>query len=107
MCSDDFLALSKTDLEFTQHINKLYDDLDGEEYGATEIRRDIYLIESRSKKISGLINLSDKPYTLNTDSPNTESAGFSKGTWLVDHRLTTADKSQLCFARRSVSICKG
>jgi len=106
MCSDDFLALSKTDLDFTRRINKLYDELDGEEYGATEIRRDIYLIESRSGKISGLINLSDKPYILKIDMYNTESAIFSEGTWLVDHRLNGSNKNQLCFARRSISICR-
>jgi len=81
MCSDNFSALCKTDLSLIKRIHYLYDGLEGDEYGATTLEKDVFLLESRSGKISGLINLKDKPFRLPADSRY-----FSGSTWLVDHR---------------------
>jgi alpha-galactosidase len=81
MCSDNFSALCKTDLSLIKRINNLSDGLEGDEYGATALEKDVFLLESRSGKISGLINLRNKPFRLPADSEL-----FSGGTWLVDHR---------------------
>jgi alpha-galactosidase len=81
MCSDNFSALCKTDFSLIKRMHYLYDGLEGDEYGATALEKDVFLLESRSGKISGLINLKDKPFHLPADSGH-----FSGGTWLVDHR---------------------
>jgi alpha-galactosidase len=81
MCSDNFLALCEADLSLIKRIQNLYERLEGDEYGATALEKDVFLLESRSGKISGFINLRNKPFRLPA-----ESGLFSGGTWLVDHR---------------------
>jgi alpha-galactosidase len=61
MFSDDPAALGAEDLALTARINGLYDQLDGDEYGAVLLERDVYRLESRSGKIRGIINLSRRP----------------------------------------------
>jgi alpha-galactosidase len=98
MCSDNFLSLTRTDLSFAKRINGLYDALAGDEYGPSGLARKVFLLESRSGKITGLINLSDKSFFYDADGR------FSGAAWLVDHRLPA--KGRLCFAPRSVSIAR-
>ena len=95
LCSDDFFALHKTDLSFAETINELYSKLSKEEYGALYLKKDVYRLESRSGKVSGIINLSDIPYL------EKDSEGFSGGQWLVDRRLK---RDGFIFAPRSISI---
>ena len=101
MCSDDFLSLNEADLSFTRRIHKLYEKLEGDEYGAAFLRKDVYALFCRSGNVIGLINLTNKPCFL-TEYTNR----FTGGTWLVDHRLYLERKDSLCFAPRSVSIYK-
>ena len=99
MCSDNFHSLNESDFAFTKKINSLYDKLDGDEYGPVGLDKNVFLLESRSGNISGIINLSDKPYELESNKEY-----FLKGTWLVDHRLDNTAQNRHCFAPRSVSI---
>jgi len=93
MCSDNFFALGRADLSLIRRVNDLYEKLDGDEYGATALEKDVFLLESRSRKISGLINLKNKPFHLDT-----ASGLFSGGTWLVDHQ------KGMDFAPHSISL---
>ena len=97
LCSDDFFTLTKEDLSFAIIINELYTELSPDEYGAVGLKKDVYRLESRSGKVTGIINLSNKPFVVN------ESSYFSGGKWLVDHRLKT---DQFNFTARSISIYK-
>jgi len=81
MCSDNFLALCEADTRLIKRIQNLYERLEGDEYGATVLEKDVFLLESRSGKVSGLINLKNKPF-----HPAADSAHFNGGAWLVDHR---------------------
>lgn len=108
LCSDNCFALTKDDLALAKRINALYDELAGDEYGAVRIAKDLYYLESRSKTVSGIINLSDKAFAFNKDSnagtgrPSPDAKQFSGGTWLVDHRLN----GESLFAPRSISVYK-
>jgi len=93
MCSDNFRALEKADFLLIRKIQDLYEKLDGDEYGAKALEKDVFLIESRSGKISGLINLKNTPFR-----PDADSRLSSGGTWLVDHRKAKG------FAPHSISI---
>jgi len=93
MCSDNFRALEKEDLLLIKRIQELYEKLDGDEYGIEALEKDVFLLESRSGKISGFINLRNNPFHLSADSQL-----FTGGTWLVDHRKAMG------FAPHSVSI---
>ena len=96
LCSDDFLLLSKGDLSFAMTINELYNELPEDQYGAVGLEKEVFRLESRSGGITGIINLSGKPYLLKDHTIN-----FSGGVWLVDHRIK-ADKPG--FAPHSISI---
>jgi alpha-galactosidase len=96
LCSDDFLSLGKEDLSFAMMINEVFNELPCDQYGAAGLEKDVYRLESRSGRITGIINLSDKPY-LFTGEKNC----FSGGVWLINHRQKSGD---LCFAPRSISI---
>jgi alpha-galactosidase len=93
MCSDNFFALCEADTGLIKRIQNLYERLEGDEYGAAVLEKDVFLLESRSKKISGLINLRDKPFR-----PAADSGLFSGGSWLVDHRKTAG------FEPHSISV---
>jgi alpha-galactosidase len=97
-CSDNFYALSKQDLSFTVMINELYEELQNDEYGATLLEKDVYRLESRSGKITGIINLSSRPFSMQA-----AQAQFSGGLWLVDHRLKSERHE---FAPHSISVYK-
>jgi alpha-galactosidase len=93
MCSDNFFALCETDTMLIKRIQNLYEKLDGDEYGAVTLEKDVFLLESRSGKISGLINLKNKPFHMSADS-----GLFNGGNWLVDHRKATG------FEPHSISV---
>jgi len=93
MCSDNFNTLDKTDFLLIRRIQELYEKLDGDEYGAKALEKDVFLLESRSGKISGLINLRNNPFRLAADSEL-----FNGGIWLVNHREVMG------FAPHSISI---
>ena len=93
MCSDNFLALCEADTRLIRRIQVLYDKLEGDEYGAATLEKDVFLLESRSGKVTGLVNLKDKPFHLPADSEL-----FSGGTWLVDHQKATG------FEPHSISV---
>jgi len=93
MCSDNFRTLEKADFLLIRRIQELYEKLDGDEYGAEALEKDVFLLESRSGKISGLINLKNTSCRLAADSQL-----LNGGTWLVDHRKATG------FAPHSVSV---
>ena len=96
LCSDDFLSLGKEDLSFAMMINEVFNELPCDQYGAAGLEKDVYRLESRSGRITGIINLSDKPYLFTGDKNC-----FSGGVWLINHRQKSGD---LCFAPRSISI---
>jgi len=93
MCSDNFFALREADTRLIKRIQNLYERLDGDEYGATVLEKDVFLLESRSGKIFGLVNLKDKPF-----HPAGGLGLFNGGTWLVDHRKAMG------FEPHSVSV---
>jgi len=93
MCSDNFSALTQADFSLIRRIQNLYEKLEGDEYGAVVLEKDVFLLESRSGKISGIINLKDKPFRQTSDLVH-----LNGGTWLVDHRKQTG------FAPHSISI---
>ncbi|MDR0600165.1 MAG: alpha-galactosidase [Treponema sp.] len=108
MFSDDPLSLNENDLAFTARVNALYDQLEGDEYGAVGLGgnpHEVYGLISRSRKTAGIINLGDRPFLL-------ENAGKyfpPGGNWLSDHRLPPGDRflkgrPGTGFAPRSVSI---
>ncbi|MDR2257559.1 MAG: alpha-galactosidase, partial [Treponema sp.] len=53
MCSDDPAELDEETLSLTKGISALYDKLSGDEYGAVQIEKDVYRLESRSGNITG------------------------------------------------------
>jgi alpha-galactosidase len=99
MCSDNFFALGKADFSLIRRIQYFYEKLEGDDYGATFLEKDVFLLESRSGKTTGLINLKNKPFHLTADSGR-----FNGGTWLVDHRLRTDVENRMSFAPHSVSV---
>jgi alpha-galactosidase len=98
MLSDDPLYLKITDIRLTRRIVALYEalsaplsrSLPADEYGAVRIDRDVFRLISRSDKITGIVNLSNRPYR----TPET----FEGGKFLLDHRERGA------FAPHTISI---
>jgi len=99
MCSDNFRTLGEADLLLIRRIQELYEKLDGDEYGAKALEKDVFLLESRSGRVSGLINLKNAPFHLAADAGR-----FGGGAWLVDHRLGTSGENSISFAPHSVSV---
>ncbi len=64
MHSDDPCDFSADEADFTKHITGVYEKLDGEEFGHVNITSNVYQVFSRNGKYCGLINLSQKPYTV-------------------------------------------
>ena len=63
MHSDDAASLCEADRALTRRVMARCEKLDGDEYGATLLSRDVYRIESRSGRVNGIVNLSDAPVT--------------------------------------------
>ena len=111
MFSDDPLHLEAQDLALARRINRLYEKLEDDDYGAVRIDRDAFRVESRSGKTAGLINLDGRPFRLEKeDRPdlfraltNGSAAALSAPVFLADHRLgRTADS--VSFAPHSITI---
>jgi alpha-galactosidase len=90
MCSDDPADLDEKAFCLTKRISALYDRLSGDEYGAVQIEKDVYRLESRSGKTTGLINLKNRPFTPDSRMERrngTEGLFLTHGQFLTDHRL--------------------
>jgi alpha-galactosidase len=119
MFSDDPLRLTEADLALARRLSELYDKLAGDEYGAVMLEKDVYRLESRSEKTTGLINLRDKPFTLNAaihanGNGTAEGAAIhtpcaallhalSKGEALTDHRIQIKPDA-IAFAPHSITL---
>ncbi len=87
MHSDDLLSFSEeTDGAFTKKIFSLYKQLDGVEFGLENRGAKEFIIFSRDKQWCGIINLSEKPFTL-TKKELLESLKKTEGTLvpLIEH----------------------
>jgi hypothetical protein len=49
--------MTPADVALTRRIVRLYDALEGDEYGAVRTGRDVFRVESRSGNITGVIDL--------------------------------------------------
>ncbi|GHT64818.1 hypothetical protein FACS1894110_05260 [Spirochaetia bacterium] len=104
MFSDDPLKLTQYDLALTRRLSDLYDKLAGDEYGAVMLEHDVYRLESRSGKTTGLINLRNKPFRLTAQNAALLSA-LSKGTALTDHRRQIKPGA-IAFTPHSITVVK-
>jgi alpha-galactosidase len=102
MFSDDPLRLTEKDRALTRRIIALYDALAGDEYGAARISRDVFRLESRSGKTAGIINLSNRAFSLDRIGDAGLYDALAGGQFLVDHRLKTGGKTT--FDPHSISI---
>jgi alpha-galactosidase len=105
MLSDDTQRQDAADIALTRRILGLYDRLSGDEYGAVRLARDIFRLESRSGKITGLINLSRRPFTLTAGQNASLYAAFSRGAWLTIHRLRSKGKG-FTFGPHTINIAE-
>jgi alpha-galactosidase len=64
MFSDDPGKMTPADIALTRRIIRLYDALEGDEYGAVRTARDVFRVESRSENITGIINLRKRTITI-------------------------------------------
>jgi alpha-galactosidase len=62
--SDGAGFLCEADRALTRRIMARCEKLDGDEYGAALLFRDVYRIESRSGRVNGIVNLSDVPIAM-------------------------------------------
>jgi alpha-galactosidase len=69
MAADDPDGLSEDDLRFARRIADLYERLAGEECGAEREARDVFRLFSRSGRVNGVLNLSNRPYRLSALPP--------------------------------------
>lgn len=76
MHSDDPSAFKpETEGKFTEHILSLYEKFEGVEFAHKNIDSDTYVFFSRDKKYCGIINLSDKEFSLKKNKM-LEACGF-------------------------------
>jgi alpha-galactosidase len=112
MFSDDPSDLDEENINLTKRINVLYDELSGGEYGAVQIEKDVYRLESRSGKVTGLINLKGRPFRLDprrAGRNGTEGlmAALTRGRFLTDHRLKNGGRGISRFGPHSITIITG
>ncbi|MDR0706945.1 MAG: alpha-galactosidase [Treponema sp.] len=93
MISDDPLRLEPADLQLAKRMAALYAALADDEYGAVRLDRDVFRLISRSGGVTGLINLSNRPYP--------QGEPFINGRFLIDRRKNGA------YAPHSISIQTG
>ncbi|HAK68924.1 MAG TPA: alpha-galactosidase [Treponema sp.] len=67
MHSDDPVDFSPAEADFTSTVTDLYSVLDGEEFGLVNYSSETYMIFSKSGRYCGLINLSEKPFTVSKE----------------------------------------
>ncbi|MDR2193005.1 MAG: alpha-galactosidase [Treponema sp.] len=98
MISDSPLRLDAADIRLTKRIAALYEALADDEYGAVRIARDVFRLISRSGAVSGIINLSNRPYPL--------PKAFLSGRFLVDHRQDGACAPHSISIQTDMSPCR-
>jgi alpha-galactosidase len=106
MFSDDPINMQEADVQLTKKIVQLYDDLSGDEYGATRLAKDVFRLESRSGKTSGLINLSRKIFKLTPNIDQNLFTSLSKNNILVDNRYDIK-QDKIRFLPHTISINNG
>ncbi|GHV71888.1 hypothetical protein AGMMS49928_25960 [Spirochaetia bacterium] len=107
MFSDDPLHLDEKDLAITGRINLLYEKLEDDEYGAVRIDKDVFRLESRSGKISGIINLQNRRWALKKTKEPELWQKLQAPSLLVDHRLggkSSGNPEKIFFEKHSISI---
>jgi alpha-galactosidase len=94
MFSDNPHSLTGADIALTRRIAELYHKLDGDEYGAVRIDRNVFRLESRSGCTGGIINLSRHPWR-----------GALQGNFLIDRRIKGQNtQGGMFFAPHSITI---
>ncbi|MFP3043893.1 alpha-galactosidase [Treponema primitia] len=97
MFSDNPHSLTEADIALTGRIAELYHKLEGDEYGAVRIDRDVFRLESRSGRTAGIINLSGRAWR---DKQPWDAVDF-----LIDHRyLPRNTQGGMFFAPHSITI---
>jgi alpha-galactosidase len=116
MFSDNPLRLGEADRALTRRIAALYDRLEDDEYGATRIGKEVFRLESRSGRTSGLINLSPRPFVLGRNGgPGAQTAedrrlaaelygALEAGSFLTDHRLKSSIPESMAFAPHTITV---
>ncbi|MDR0623692.1 MAG: alpha-galactosidase, partial [Treponema sp.] len=110
MCSDAPPDLDEEALNLTKRISALYDRLSGDEYGAVQIEKDVYRLESRSGKFTGLINLKGRPFRLEPRGARRNGAeglmaALAQGQFLTDHCLKNSGRRGIWrFSPHSITI---
>ncbi len=106
MFSDDpaeFRAGSEED-RLTGSILALYDRLEGDDYGALRIAKDVYRLESRSGRVTGLINLSPRAFRLDKEAHPDVFSRVEGGQPLIEHAKGTAGRGSRIFDGHSISL---
>ncbi len=119
MVSDD---PESADPALTERMVGLYEELSKpepggqvEEYGAVRIAPKVFRLDSRSRTVSGILNLSDRRFRLRRERAeglyDGLAASLAAGTALVDHCVIDAAaaerrRSSLVFAPRSITLVR-
>ncbi len=103
MFSDDPVNMEQEDIRLTKNIVRLYDDLANDEYGAVRLARDVFRLESRSGKTTGLINLRGRTFTLTPGMDEALFTSLSKSNIPVDHRCNSG-QNRIGFLPHTISI---
>ena len=103
MFSDNPLGLVEADLALTKRINALYENLEADEYGAVRIDSDVFRVESRSGKTTGLINISAHPFRLKQEKEPELFCSMTAASLLLDHRMGRSPDNVI-FAARSITL---
>ncbi|MDR3337848.1 MAG: alpha-galactosidase [Treponema sp.] len=103
MFSDDPHEVSPADVAQTRRIVEFYEVLSGDEYGAIRLDRNVFRLESRSGKTTGLINLGNRPWTLSAAAEPVLYGGLNSGPFLTDHRVKIK-AGELSFAPHTITM---
>ncbi|GHU76420.1 hypothetical protein FACS189461_3970 [Spirochaetia bacterium] len=107
MFSDDPLHLDEKDLALTRRINMLYEKLEDDEYGAVRLDRDVFRLESRSGKTSGIINLQNRRWALKKTKEPELWQRLQAPSLLADHRLggkSGGAQGDVFFEKHSITL---
>jgi hypothetical protein len=94
----------------TKRISALYDKLSGDEYGAVQIEKDVYRLESRPGNVTGLINLKGRPFRLDPRGARRNGmeglmTALARGQFLTDHCLNGGGRRGIWrFGPHSITI---
>jgi alpha-galactosidase len=103
MLSDDPRQMSPADIILTRRLIKLFEILAGDEYGAVRLDRNVFRLESRSGKASGLINLGNRPCCLKKEKDPALFAALGSGRVLTS-RHPKSGPGELVFAPHTITI---